>query len=265
MELLHHGKSHISAGKSKNWRFRAGKIHEIRDFLAPPFFIFSYPPTKQPRIAQQCDLWRSHTLFFWVVQNIGKSQQFGDANDMNLCFLLGFMYDVCIFIWLVSTTPELYESVWMSVGFFPICGKNHVMFQATNRSCIIWYRRNVCALKYPPVIKHSWLENPRTEWRFLTRKNHLFPWSIFQLAVFDYQRVDSHARSQWPLKNWMQPSQSSRLASSTSGSVSLSNIWTKVSILKSFGLCRMASNDPWLPQWNSSCLKLQLWNISCYE
>ena len=38
------------------------------------------------------------------------------------------------------------------------------------------------------VIKHGVLENPRTEWRFLARKS-TDKWSIFQHAMFDYQRL----------------------------------------------------------------------------
>ena len=35
---------------------------------------------------------------------------------------------------------------------------------------------------------HGWLENPRTEWRFLVR-TIIDKWSIFQHAMFDYQSV----------------------------------------------------------------------------
>ena len=34
------------------------------------------------------------------------------------------------------------------------------------------------------VIKHGWLENPRTQWRYLARKINDI-WSIFQHAMFD--------------------------------------------------------------------------------
>ena len=35
---------------------------------------------------------------------------------------------------------------------------------------------------YPLVIKHGWLENPQTEWRFLARKI-IDKWSIFNCYV----------------------------------------------------------------------------------
>ena len=38
------------------------------------------------------------------------------------------------------------------------------------------------------VIKHGWVENPRTEWRFLARKI-TDNWSILQHTMFDYRRV----------------------------------------------------------------------------
>ena len=34
----------------------------------------------------------------------------------------------------------------------------------------------------------TWLENPRTEWRFLARKI-TYKWSIFQHAMFGYRKV----------------------------------------------------------------------------
>ena len=66
----------------------------------------------------------------------------------------------------------------------------------------------LCKLLSSGVIKHGWLENPRTEWRFQC-ENHWEKWWICQQAMFVYRRVTSTERCSgpgwrcsWTLARW---------------------------------------------------------------
>ena len=50
---------------------------------------------------------------------------------------------------------------------------------------------------YPLVIRHGWLEHPRSEWRFLARKI-TYVYGLFSIAMFDYGRVNQR----FQFANW---------------------------------------------------------------
>ena len=54
-----------------------------------------------------------------------------------------------------------------------------------------WFSMGFDGIYPPGVIKHGWLENPRTELRFLARKIN-YRWSIFLHTIFDYRSAGGY-------------------------------------------------------------------------
>ena len=62
----------------------------------------------------------------------------------------------------------------LNIGCFSLCSSHKISW---------------CLMMFTLWFHQTWLENPRTEWRFLARKFRRFLRSIFQHAMFDYQML----------------------------------------------------------------------------
>ena len=75
----------------------------------------------------------------------------------------------------------------MCLGFTGAGGETNVVTIGKNHRKTIgkWWFYGILWDLPSGVIKHGWLENPRTEWRF--HRKIMNKWSIFQHAMFDCQ------------------------------------------------------------------------------
>ena len=126
----------------------------------------------------------------------------------------------------------------------------------------------------PPVLKHGWLENPWTEWRFPARKI-IDQWSIFQPAMFDdteglHQISAAKMLARWPGRSaWTVPCQShtitepsgKRLQSELENHYfSWDNYWTSPFFMENYG--KKDFGKPWKDplihhfQWQNSLFQL---------